>query len=255
MIILISPAKTLDFKFVAKDFIRASGLIFPKESDVLVKHLRKFSPKDLSELMNINTNLAQLNADRFIDWKFPFDKSARPALWAFRGEVFHGIEADLFTEQDYLFIKNHLRILSGLYGYLQIDTLIFPYRLEMGTRLKIGTKNNLYAYWSEKITRVLLEDLKIQDEKIILNLASNEYFKVLNTKKLNYRIISPEFKDFNQGEYKIVTIYAKKARGRMVQFITKNKITKAEDILGFDYDGYFYNPNMSTQDKPVFTRG
>ena len=255
MLIIISPAKTLDFetKSVTDTFSKPDFLV---ESKKLISTLRMFKPEQLSELMSISPKLAYLNFERFQEWKTPYnEKEGKQSLLAFRGEVFTGINADSFTEDDFIFSQDHLRILSGLYGVLRPLDIILPYRLEMGTKLKTQNSKNLYEFWGDKITNSINKTLKLSEDNILINLASNEYFKSINKKKLNGRIITPLFKDFKNGEYKMISIYAKKARGLMTSYIIKNRISDPEKLKLFDAGGYYYNDSLSKNDIPIFTRG
>ena len=253
MLITISPAKTLDFSrqescktHTTPDFL--------KESRELIKATRKFSPEELSELMGISQKLALLNYKRYCQWRTPFtQENAKQALLAFRGDVYEGISAETFSAADFNFAQQSLRILSGLYGVLRPLDLIQPYRLEMGTKLKTTKGKNLYEFWGDRITKALRAALQEPDGWLI-NLASNEYFKSVITKKLNARIITPEFKDSKGGQYKMISFYAKKARGLMSAYIIKNRLKDAESLKAFDSQGYSYNETLSSENKWVFTR-
>jgi cytoplasmic iron level regulating protein YaaA (DUF328/UPF0246 family) len=253
MLITISPAKTLDFsqQGACQDH---STPDFLKESRELIKATRKLSPEELGELMGISQKLALLNYQRYRQWKTPFTPdNAKQALLAFRGDVYEGMSAQNFSSSDLAFAQEHLRILSGLYGVLRPLDLIQPYRLEMGTRLKTTRGNDLYQFWGDKITKSLNADLE-QQGGLLINLASNEYFKSVVGKKLAARIITPEFKDAKAGHYKVISFYAKKARGLMSAFIIKNRLQDPEEIKAFDERGYSYNEGLSSPDKWVFTR-
>ena len=253
MLITISPAKTLDFTDLGR-CQKSSTPDFLKESRQLIKATRKLSPDELSELMAISQKLALLNYQRYREWKTPFTlRNAKQALLAFKGDVYEGMSAQSFADDDLAFAQEHLRILSGLYGVLRPLDLIQPYRLEMGTRLKTDRGANLYEFWGDKITKSLNTTLRQQDN-VLINLASNEYFKSVITKKLDARIITPEFKDAKSGHYKVISFYAKKARGLMSAFIIKNRLQQPEDIQSYDECGYSYNESLSSPDKWVFTR-
>ena len=255
MLIILSPTKTLQ---PAK--ARGGKTTLPQyleKSALLVEELKKFSVDDLMKTMNISPELARLNFERFKKWKLPFDRdNAFPSLFAFKGEVFRGLDAETLSEEEISFAQSHLRILSGLYGVLRPLDIIMPYRLEMGTKHPFCGKKNLYEFWKETITQALGKALSEQGDSFLVNLASNEYFNGINTKILDAQIITPEFKEFKNGAYKTVTIYTKKARGLMARFILQNKITNPEQFALFDSDGYYFNPSL-TKDKfrPVFTRG
>ena len=253
MLITISPAKTLDLSPQESCQIHSTP-DFLKESRELIKATRKLLPEELSELMGISQKLALLNYQRYRQWKTPFTpENAKQALLAFRGDVYEGMSAQTFSAGDLVFAQEHLRILSGLYGVLRPLDLIQAYRLEMGTKLKTARGNNLYQFWGDKITESLSAALRQQDG-LLINLASNEYFKSVLSKKLDARIITPEFKDAKAGQYKVIGFYAKKARGLMSAFIIKNRLQDAEEIKAFDERGYSYNESLSLADKWVFTR-
>ncbi len=254
MLTVLSPAKKLNEN--RSVLSNASSPVFVDEAAELIEKLKKYSPKKLGELMSLSENLAQLNVDRYDSWKKAHtEKNAKTAGLIFDGEVYSGLEAEKFTKKEMDYAQNHLRILSGLYGILKPLDLVHPYRLEMGTNLKIGRKNNLYQFWGDKIVEELNKDLSGQKEKVLVNLASNEYFKVINTKKLDGKVITATFKDFKNGDYKAIMVYAKKARGMMANYIIKNKIERVEDLIGFDMGGYCYNESVSTDNEFVFLRG
>jgi hypothetical protein len=253
MITLISPAKTLKTDIPA---IENSNLpILISNSKKLVSLLKKQKPNQLSELMGISAKLAQLNYERYQQWKYPFPENLMlNAIFAFKGEVYSGIDIDSFTAEQLEYCQNHLRILSGLYGLLKPMDTILPYRLEMGTKLKIGEMKNLYAFWGDKISNLLNKELKYSKETTIINLASNEYFKSINTNIINADIVTPIFKENKSGNYKVISIFAKKARGLMTRFIMHNRIEKVEDLKCFDLEGYFFNTKLSSNHELVFTR-
>ena len=253
MLITISPAKTLDFS-QQENRTDHSTPDFLKESRELIKATRKLSPEELSELMGISEKLALLNYQRYRQWKTPFTPdNAKQALLAFRGDVYEGMSAQTFSASDLGFAQEHLRILSGLYGVLRPLDLIQAYRLEMGTKLKTARGNNLYQFWGDRITESLNSALR-QQGGLLINLASNEYFKYVLSNKLDARVITPEFKDAKANQYKVIGFYAKKARGLMSAFIIKNRLHDAEEIKAFDERGYSYNEGLSSPDKWVFTR-
>ncbi|MAY84037.1 MAG: hypothetical protein CMP59_07885 [Flavobacteriales bacterium] len=256
MIHLLSPAKSLDFdsKLPTEDFSMPQ---FIEDSEKLINKLRKSSKKKLRELMSISEDLAQLNADRYQSWtgKAELSDESRQAIFAFKGDVYLGLQAlEELSPSDVDYAQSHLLILSGLYGILKPKDLIEPYRLEMGTKLKVGRKDDLYSFWGYKLTAHINEALKHHEEKVVINLASNEYFKAVDPKKVEGKIIHPEFKDAKNGKYKFITFYGKKARGLMSRYLIKNQISNLEDIKGFDLEGYRYNAELSSEDKPVFTR-
>jgi cytoplasmic iron level regulating protein YaaA (DUF328/UPF0246 family) len=254
MLMVISPAKTLDFETAAKTKVFTTP-DFLTQSQQLIDQLQVLSPADISGLMSISDKLGSLNFDRFSQWHTPFDSAnAKQALLAFKGDVYTGLDADSFNSKDFTFAQKHLRILSGLYGLLRPLDLIQPYRLEMGTKFANKSGANLYQFWGGLITEAINNQLKKSKSDVLVNLASNEYFKSLQSKELNADIITPVFKDFKNGKYKIISFYAKKARGLMSAYVIKNRITEVEDIKAFDTDGYRYNVAMSTAREWVFIR-
>lgn len=253
MLLLISPAKSFDFESPAHTD-QSSEPRFVDESTRLIKKARTFSRKKLGELMKISPELAALNVERYQKWTpEPAKEDTKQALLAFNGEVFRGLNAKDMSDDDLDFAQNHLRILSGLYGLLRPLDLIQPYRLEMGTKLKYYSANNLYQFWGDKITDCVNEDLA--DGHHIINLASTEYFKSVNTKKLKRQVITPIFKDFSNGGYKMLMTYAKNARGVMANYIIKNRISDPELIKSFQGNGYAYSPTESDESTWVFLRG
>lgn len=253
MILLISPAKSLDFS--ATDVQQHSTPRMLADSDSLIKNLRKKSSADIQKLMKVSENIANLNVERYHNFTTPFSlDNAKQAALAFQGDVYKGMEAETFSEEDLAFAQNHLRILSGLYGLLKPLDLIQPYRLEMGTRLANEKGKNLYEFWDTKITETLNADLAAQGDNIVINLASKEYFKSIKKKALNADLYNVDFKEEKNGQFKIVAFYAKKARGMMSNYVIKNRISKPEDLKGFDYDGYYFNEDLSSERDFVFTR-
>ena len=254
MIAVVSPAKTLDFEtqpctevFTKPEFLQ--------DSSILVDRLRDFSSEELGDLMGISGKLAELNYCRFRDWSTPFTpENAKPAVLAFKGDVYTGLQAALFSDDDLAYAQDHLRILSGLYGILRPLDLMQPYRLEMGTGLQNLRGKNLYSFWGDQITDALAEDLSSDSSGMLVNLASNEYFTSINQKKLGARIITPVFKDEKNGNFKIISFFAKKARGLMSRFIIQEKIETPADLESFGLDGYAYDKEQSDGDKLVFTR-
>ncbi len=255
MLIVISPAKSLDFESP----LTTSHFTIPEmldDSEKLLPKLRKMKPKQLSELMGISAALGRLNYERYQTWSQPFTpENARQAILAFSGDVYQGLDAKTFSEDQLLQLQKKLRILSGLYGVLKPLDLMQPYRLEMGTKLKVQRSNDLYAFWKKKITPKIAEAIKESGSDVLVNLASNEYYKSIDTKKLGVEIVTPEFKDLKNGTYKMISFYAKRARGLMTRFIVENNIEKVEDLQAFDAEGYTFNPRLSKPGKPVFTRG
>lgn len=254
MLIVISPAKTLDYD-TPPATSTATQPDFLEQSAKLIKELKQLSPDEIASLMNISDKLAQLNAARFEAWKKTFTlKNAKQAVLAFKGDVYAGLDANSLSEKQLEFAQKHLRILSGLYGLLRPLDLMQAYRLEMGTKFANQRGKDLYAFWGDLITDKLNEALASQKKPVLVNLASNEYFKSINTKALKADIITPVFKDWKSGQYKIISFYAKKARGLMCRYIIDHKITQPEKLKGFDYEGYVFNEAMSSDKEWVFTR-
>lgn len=252
MKIVISPAKSLDFETTVPTSTFTEG-IFLKEAETLSEVLKKKSPKKLAELMSISPALGELNWQRNQDWQLPFTlENARQAVFAFSGDVYVGLDAYTLSEEKIQQLQQKLRILSGQYGLLKPLDLMQPYRLEMGTKLKVGKKNNLYQFWDAKVTEALNNELS--DNELFVNLASNEYFKVLNTKLLKTPVITPVFKDYKDGKLKMISFFAKKARGLMVRYIVDHNIETTEALKGFNYEGYAFDANLSTETTLVFTR-
>lgn len=254
MITIISPAKTLDFKTLSQtDKFSQPDLL--NDSKVLIKELQKLNPIDIKKLMKVNDEIATLNFERNISWRLPFTPdNAKQALLAFKGQVFVGLEANSLSEKELMFAQDHLRILSGLYGVLRPLDLIQAYRLEMGIQLKNPIGKNLYEFWGMKINEILNKELLKQKYKVLINLASNEYFKSVKAKEIKADIITPIFKEQKGDAFKTVTVYAKTARGYMSRFIIQNEINNPEDIKAFDTEGYLFNNDLSTKNEWVFTR-
>ena len=253
MLLLISPAKTLNFD--STDLKKKSKPRFLDESQVLIDVLKKKSPGDIKKLMSVSDKIAELNVERYHSFKRPFNlKNAKQAVLAFRGDVYTGLDADSFDETDLEFAQKHLRILSGLYGVLKPLDLMQPYRLEMGTKLSNGFGKNLYEFWGTKLTETINKDVRSSKSKAIINLASKEYFSAVQAKNLKADLYNVHFKEERNGVYKIISFSAKKARGMMCNFIIKNKLTDPEHLKGFDMDNYVYNEDLSTERDLVFTR-
>ena len=253
MKILISPAKSLDYDS-ALPTTRGTQPLFLDTTAQINRKLARMSKKEISKLMSISDKLADLNHSRYQEFEEEHTKkNSRPAIYAFAGDVYTGLEAYTIPTEKLDRLQNTLRILSGFYGILKPLDLIQPYRLEMGTSLSIGRKNNLYEIWQDKITSYLNKEMEA--DELFVNLASQEYFKTVDTKKLKAEVITPVFKDFKNGKLKIISFYAKKARGSMVRFIVDNEAGTVEDLKGFDYDGYRYSEKESgTENELVFTR-
>ncbi|PJJ07257.1 hypothetical protein CLU83_0415 [Flavobacterium sp. 1] len=252
MKIVLSPAKSLNFEkeLPASQYTSSS---FLKESRQVHKVLKQQSPKSLSELMSISDKLADLNWKRNQDWKTPFTpENARPAVYAFDGDVYTGLDAYTIPIEKLELLQDSLRILSGLYGYLKPLDLIQPYRLEMGTKLPIGESKNLYEFWKKTITNSLNKELK--KGELFINLASNEYFSAVDVKALKVPVITPEFKNYKDGNLKIISFFAKKARGLMVRYILDTNAQTLDDLKRFNYEGYQFDANLSKGNNLVFTR-
>ena len=252
MKLVLSPAKSLDLEsdLPIKKYTEAQ---FLKQSERLNTLLKKKSAKNLSELMSVSKALGQLNYERNQTWELPFTSAnARPAAYTFSGDVYKGLDAYTIPEDKIETFKNTVRILSGLYGLLKPTDLIQPYRLEMGTKLPVGKNKNLYEFWKQDITKALNKELV--DDELFLNLASNEYFKAIDTKALKVPVVTANFKDFKNGEYKIISFYAKAARGLMARYIVDKNAKTIDDIKGFNYEGYGFSETMSKDNDLVFIR-
>ncbi|WP_417265645.1 peroxide stress protein YaaA [Brumimicrobium sp.] len=254
MKILLSPAKSLDYSLNIKTPITTEAH-FLNEANYLAKKLQKISKKELGKLMKLSENLSDLNYSRYQDWQEPvtLNEQAQPAVTVFTGEVYKGLDAASFTDQDFINAQKDLMILSGLYGILKPLDLMYPYRLEMGTRWNVTPKTkNLYQYWGAKLAEFINDETK--KDEVIVNLASNEYFKAVDQKVLKNRVITPVFKDLKGDQFKIIMMYAKHARGAMARDIIQNQYQNIEDLKGYNVDGYSYNEEMSTEDEWVFVR-
>ena len=254
MLLVISPAKTLDYEtppktreFTVPDYL--------DDSQQLVRRARRYSALDIAEVMDVSMAIAELNHERFAKWKTPFTPdNAKQALLAFKGDVYTGLDAQSMKAADFKFAQKHLRILSGLYGLLRPLDLMQPYRLEMGRKVDNDRGKNLYEFWGTTITEGLNAQLKRLKSEVLVNLASNEYFKSVKPKALKAEIITPEFKDWKNGDYKMMGVYAKKARGQLSRFVIQNQITEPEAMKEFAVDGYRFNKKLSAGNKWVFTR-
>lgn len=252
MKIVISPAKSLDFESPLPVSIYSEPA-FLKDSKKVMKVAKRQSPDDLAELMNISPKLAELNWHRNKTWHIPFTPlNARPAMYAFNGDVYTGLDAYTITPDKIDDLQSKLRILSGLYGLLKPLDLIQPYRLEMGTKLAIGDAKNLYEFWKHTITSSLNKELHKGD--LFINLASNEYFSAIDIKKLKVPVITPDFKDYKAGQLKMISFFAKKARGMMVRYILDSGAKTIDDLKGFNYDGYEFDAKLSKDKNLVFIR-
>lgn len=254
MLILISPAKKLDYKTKSNTNLYTNAEL-TEHSKILVEEIRKCSIEDLTKLMNISYGLAETNLNRFYEWHLPFSlENAKQAILAFNGDVYEGINAKDFSQEDFEYSQKTLRIISGLYGVLKPLDLIQSYRLSMGTKLQNPRGKNLYEFWGDTITENINKALKETGHTEILNLASNEYFKAINSDVLNAKIIDVIFKENKNGTYRVVSFYAKKARGLMSQYIIKNRLKNIDDIKAFNMDGYSFASSQSTLNKLVFVR-
>lgn len=252
MKIVISPAKSLnlDKELPTSLFTEA---VFLKQAETIQKTLKKKKPKQLMELMGISEKLADLNWQRNQDWQLPFTpENARPAMYTFDGEVYTGLDAYSLPVDKVTVLQDKLRILSGLYGILKPLDLMQAYRLEMGTSIAIGSKKNLYEFWKKTLTDELNSELN--KDELFVNLASNEYFSAVDVKKLKVSVITPEFKDYKDGKLKMISFFAKKARGLMVRYIIDTNAGSVDDLKGFNYEGYVFDANLSEGNKLVFTR-
>lgn len=253
MLMIISPAKTLDYESPLATETHTQP-DFLDDACELIDQLKELEPHQVRNLMSISDKLGQLNAERFQTWHTPFTPdNARQAVLAFKGDVYTGLDAESFSNEDFSFAQKHLRILSGLYGLLKPLDLMQPYRLEMGTRFENTRGKDLYAFWGSKITEAL-NQLLASDDKVLVNLASNEYFKSVQKKHLDARLVTPQFKDWKNGQYKMISFYAKKARGLMCRYAIQNRITQADDLKGFNLDGYYFSEDQSDNNNWVFLR-
>lgn len=252
MKLVLSPAKSLDYESKLPT-TKTTEACFLNEAERLNKLLKKKSAKSLSKLMNISDNLGQLNYERNQDWSLPFTKdNARQAVYAFSGDVYRGLDAYTIESSKLDTLEDTVRIISGLYGVLKPLDLIQPYRLEMGTKFPVGKNKNLYEFWKKKVTQALNDEL--QDDEVFLNLASNEYFKAIDTKALKVPVITASFKDLKNGEYKTIMTFAKLARGYMTRYIVDTNAKTIDDLKGFNYEGYGFSESMSTKNELVFIR-
>ena len=254
MLMVISPAKTLDFESpLATQRFTQSTLL--EKSQQLIDVARDLSPAQIGSLMGISDKLAHLNADRFNQWQPPFTlDNARQAILAFKGDVYTGLQAETFSEADFDFAQQHLRMLSGLYGVLRPLDLMQPYRLEMGIMLANPAAKDLYGFWGDLLTQKLNDAMAEQGDEVLINLASDEYFKAVKPKQLNGELIKPVFLDEKNGKFKVISFYAKKARGLMSRYVIQNRLSKPEQLKQFDVDGYFFAADESKGNELVFKR-
>lgn len=254
MKLVISPAKTLDFETppVTKNHSQPAYL---DQSQQLIDELKQLSQADVASLMKLSDKLAALNVARFGSWETPFTtENAKQAALAFKGDVYTGLDAETFSEDDFSFAQKHLRILSGLYGLLKPLDLIQPYRLEMGTKFSNGRGKNLYDFWDMQLTEALNQEFAAENDTVLINLASNEYFKAIKLKQLKAEVITPVFKDWKSGQYKMISFYAKKARGLMAAYIIQNRLSDPELLKNFDTEGYYFSEEQSKGNEWVFLR-
>lgn len=252
MKVLLSPAKSLDFKSQLPTE-KISSLCFEKEAEYLNSILKRKSPKDLSYLMGVSDKIADLNYERNHDWSLPFTKkNSRQAVYAFSGDVYRGLDAYSIDDDKIDFMQSTVRIISGLYGLIKPLDLIQPYRLEMGTKMSFDNNRNLYDFWRENISNQLNSELN--EHEPVLNLASNEYFKAIDSKVIKSDIYSANFKEFKDGKYKTIAIFSKKARGMMTRYIIENSITDISALKAFNVDGYIYHEKLSSDKELIFTR-
>jgi hypothetical protein len=254
MLIILSPAKTLDFGEFELSLPNTLPEFIP-EAGQLITELKKLSTQEIASMMSLSDKLATLNATRYASWSKTFtNKNSKAALFAFNGDVYEGLDATSLNKKQLDFAQKHVRILSGLYGVLKPLDLMQAYRLEMGTRLKHKLGSDLYSFWGSKITKLIQAELAIQKKPMLLNLASEEYFKVIQVKELGFPIISPVFQDQKDGKFKIISFYAKRARGLMARFVIQNSIQDPIKLQEFDLEGYQYVPVLSQTHQPVFQR-
>jgi len=255
MLVVLSPAKGQNFDSADIE-IKCTEPRLLANSCELINTLRTYSTDDLMSLMNVSLKIGALNADRFAAFNIPFNKNnAKPAAFAFTGDVYKGLSVREFNNDDLNYAQSHLRILSGLYGVLRPLDLIQPYRLEMGTKLNTQNGSDLYEYWGTSLSDLLMQDLKNMQDNQIVNLASNEYFKAIDDHDQKISVISPIFREWKNGKYKIISFFAKNARGAMAKWIIKNRINRPEELVEFNSDGYMFSDEDSTVDNPVFLRG
>ncbi len=254
MLLVVSPAKKLDFEspLLTTKTSQASLLA---HSEILIERCLELSPDQIASLMKLSDKLAGLNAARFGEWSLPFTlENSRQAVLAFNGDVYSGLDANSFSDDDFNFAQQHFRILSGLYGLLKPLDLIQAYRLEMGTKIDNARGTNLYQFWGNIITNELNQALTEQGDDVLINLASNEYFKAVKQKSLNATVITPQFKDWKNGQYKMISFFAKKARGLMARYIIQNQLNDVEQLKNFDLAGYQYSRDLSQGNELIFTR-
>lgn len=252
MLIILSPAKTLDFN-LDRRFTEETKALYTIEANDISDEIKKLNPTQLGKLMGINSKLAFLNYERFQAWAHQ-DTPEKQAILAYKGEVYNGLKANEWKKNDLIYSNEHIRILSGMYGMLRPLDMIKPYRLEMGTRISVGKASDLYVFWREKVTQALQDTIRISGHQILINLASREYSKVIDFEKLNIKVITPMFKEYRNGTYKFITVYGKNARGIMARWIIKNRIQDLAVLKTFDEDGYLFNHDLSDAQNWTYTR-
>lgn len=254
MLALISPAKTLDYESSLPTDQHTQARLL-EHSQELIEVASKLSATEISSLMSVSEKIANLNVERFRDWQPEFDLSnARQAIFAFKGDVYTGLDAYNLKDHDISYAQEHLRMLSGLYGLLRPLDLMMPYRLEMGTKLANSRGHNLYEFWGHTITELINYDLAAANSELLVNIASDEYYKSVKENKIQAEIIKPVFLDQKNGKYKVISFYAKKARGLMARFIIENQIDRVEDLKGFNTEGYYFDAESSRKGELVFKR-
>ncbi|TCB78087.1 peroxide stress protein YaaA [Acinetobacter sp. ANC 3781] len=254
MLALVSPAKTLDYESALPTDMHTLPRLL-EHSQELIDVSRKLTAADLSSLMSVSEKIAKLNVERFNDWQSELNFSnSRQALFAFKGDVYTGLDAYNLNEQHIEFAQNHLRMLSGLYGLLRPLDLMMPYRLEMGTKLNNPRGHNLYQFWGDRITHLINDDLEQANSELLVNIASDEYYKSIIERKVKAEIIKPVFLDQKNGKYKVISFYAKKARGLMARYIIENQLNQAEDLKAFNSEGYYFDAESSLKGELVFKR-
>ncbi len=254
MLILLSPSKTLDFDSPPPTDT-ATQPEYLDRAETLVDILRDYDVEEFGELMDVSEDLAELNVGRYADFETPFTpQNAKQAIFAFDGDVYTDFAFDDYDEDDFEFLQKHVRILSGLYGILRPLDLMQPYRLEMGTKLPNPDGDDLYEFWGEQLTESVNRALDAQGDDVILNLASNQYFDAVDHDSLNGRVIDPTFKDFRNGRYMVISFYLKRLRGTMSDWVVRNRVTDPDELSAFDGDGYYHDPERSSDDEPVFLR-
>jgi len=253
MLVIISPAKNL--RSTDQSMAGSQPPRFLDQSEKLIGKLRRQSRKKLQALMKISPKLAEENYQRYQDFNpIHTSENSKAAIYTFNGDVYQGMEIDTFTKPQIKYTQDHLRILSGLYGLLKPNDLIQPYRLEMGTSIAVGRKKNLYAFWKDTLTEQLNQDIKDSGDKILLNLASDEYWKAIDSSKLDVDIIKANFKEFRNGKYMFLSYDAKRARGMMTKYVLQNKVTTIAQLKKFNTNGYVYNPELSEGNQLIFTK-